>query len=192
MKHVIFKRNEDGSVSSQKMGSYEGPKDDSSANRSYLQAEPQAAHLELPEGMDEDCVEPVWVEAVDGVDAIEAQEAQGIEGEEGHVPAVEAVEGVDAVPAHWELQENADKVLAKRQAKAQSNLDAIRSLREPLLVAADHEINEMEDDGVDATAMRAYRKALRECTDDLKKVNGMAKLSCESLVPSEFTFPTKL
>lgn len=155
MKHIIFKRNEDGSVSSQKMGSYEGPKDDTSANRSYLQAEPQAAHLELPEGMDEDCVEPVEVEGV------------------------------------WSLEENADKVLAKRQSTAQSNLDSIRDLRHPLLVEADHEINTMEDDAVDATAMRAYRKSLRECTDSLKKVNGEAKLSCENLVPSEFAFPVK-
>lgn len=155
MKHIILKRNQDGSVSSEKLGSYEGPKDDSSRNRSYLMAEPLAAHLELPEGMDEDCVEPV---EVDGV---------------------------------VQLQENADKVLAKRQAKAQANLDAIRALREPLLASADHEINTMEDDGVDATAMRAYRKQLRECTDSLKKVNGMAKLSCENLVPSEFEFPSK-
>jgi hypothetical protein len=49
----------------------------------------------------------------------------------------------------------------------------------------------MEDDGLDATAMRAYRKALRESTDLLKKVNGSAKLSCENLVPSEFEFPIK-
>lgn len=154
-KHLIYKRNEDGSISSQKMGSYEGPKDDSSRNRSYLMAEPLAAHFELPEGMDEDCVEPV---EIDGV---------------------------------LQLQENADKVLAKRQAKAQANLDAIRLLREPLLRDADHAISTMEDDGVDATAMRAYRKSLRECTDSLKKVNGSAKLMCESLIPSEFEFPNK-
>lgn len=177
MKHIIYKRNEDGSVSSTKMGSYEGPKDDSSANRSYLQAEPMAAHLELPEGMDEDCVEPVEV-------AEQVIPASGVEGEEGYVAE-------QVIPAHIELQENADKVLAKRQAKANANLDAIRDLREPLLAEADHEINTMEDDSVDATAMRAYRKALRECTDSLKKVNGDAKLSCENLVPSEFVFPTK-
>jgi hypothetical protein len=179
MKHIILKRNQDGSVSSEKMGSYEGPKDDSSRNRSYLMAEPLAAHLELPEGMDEDCAELILVEAV------EAVEAQGVEGEEGYIPAVAAV------PAHYELQENADKVLAKRQAKANANLDAIRLLREPLLRDADHAISTMEDDGVDATAMRAYRKSLRECTDSLKKVNGSAKLSCENLVPSEFEFPNK-
>jgi hypothetical protein len=155
MRHLILKRNQDGSVSSEKMGSYEGPKDDSSRNRSYLMAEPLAIHLELPEGMDEDCVEPVEVEGV------------------------------------VSLEENADKVLAKRQAKANANLNAIRLLREPLLRDADHTISTMEDDGLDATAMRAYRKSLRECTDSLKKVNGEAKLLLEDANPTEFEFPTK-
>ena len=155
MKYAILKRNEDGSLGP-KLGSYEADaKDDSSRNRSYLHAEPQACHLELPEGLDEDCVEPVEVEGV------------------------------------VSLQENVDKVLAKRQKEAQANLDAIRSLRQPLLNSADHEINTMEDDSVDATAMRAYRKSLRECTDSLKKADGSAKLSCESLAPSEFVFPSK-
>lgn len=214
MKQIILKRNEDGSVSSTKLGSYEGPKDDTSANRSYLLAEPQAAHFELPEGLDEDCVELVWVEAIDEVEAVEAIEEveaqpekwvkEGVEVFEDpsdetwtHIPAVEAVDevkaikAIGAVPAHYELQENADKVLAKRQKSAQANLDAIRSLRQPLLDSADHEINTMEDDLVDATSMRAYRKSLRECTESLKKADGSAKLSCESLVPSEFVFPTK-
>ena len=177
MKYAILKRNEDGSLGP-KLGSYESDsKDDSSKNRSYLHAEPQACHMELPEGMDEDCVEVVEV-------AEEIIPASGIEGEEGYVAE-------QVIPAHIELQENSDLVLAKRNTTAQTNLDAIRSLRQPLLDEADHEINTMEDDSVDATAMRAYRKALRECTDSLKKINGMAKLSCESLVPSEFTFPTK-
>jgi hypothetical protein len=244
MKHIVYKRNEDGSVSSQKMGSYEGPKDDSSANRSHLSAEPMAAHFELPEGMDEDCVELVWVEAVEGVEAVEAVQAvegveaveavEAVEGVEAQpekwvkedvevfedpsdeawtyipaveavqavkevkavkgvkaVEAVEAVEAVQAVPAHYELQENADLVLAKRQAMAQANLDTIRGLRQPLLNSADHEINIMEDDGVDATDMRVYRKSLRGCTDSFKKNDGSAKLSCENLVPSEFVFPSK-
>lgn len=155
MKHIILKRNEDGSVSSTKLGSYEGPKDDTSANRSYLQAEPMACHLELPEGMDEDCVELIDVEGI---------------------------------PV---LQENADLVLTKRQTKAQANLDAIRVLREPLLIDADHEINALEDAALPSVDMRAWRTVLRACTDDLKKVNGDAKLSCENLVPSEFAFPVK-
>lgn len=61
MKWLIFKKLEDGSYG-EKMGSYESDfKDDTSANRSYLMAEPMASHFELPEGMDEDCVELVKV-----------------------------------------------------------------------------------------------------------------------------------
>jgi hypothetical protein len=152
MKYIIFKRNEDGSLGV-KLGLYEGQKDDSSKNCSYLLAEPNAMHLELPEDADEDCV-------------IVEQSTQT-------------------------LLVDPDLVLAKRNTIAQSNLDAIRSLRQPLLDEADHDINTMEDDSIDATAMRVYRKALRECTDDLKKVNGSAKLSCEDLVPEEFEFPIK-
>lgn len=63
MKYIIFKKLEDGTYG-EKLGSYEGPKDDSSANRSYLQAEPLASHFELPEGMDEDCVVLIDVEGL--------------------------------------------------------------------------------------------------------------------------------
>lgn len=158
MKFLIFKRNEDGSLSAdaQRLGSYEADaKDDTSSNRSHLQAEPKACHLELPEGLDEETVSLVEVEG------------------------------------QLQLQEDADKVLTKRQAKAQANLDAIRALREPLLVDADHSINAKEDAELDSTSLRAHRAALRACTDDLKKVNGDAKLSCENLIPEEFEFPVK-
>lgn len=60
MKYIIFKKTENGY--GEKLGSYESDfKDDTSANRSYLHAEPMASHFELPEGMDEDCVELVKV-----------------------------------------------------------------------------------------------------------------------------------
>jgi hypothetical protein len=176
---LIFKKLENNTYG-EKMSSYQAEqKDDTSANRSYLLAEPMASHFELPENMDEDCVDLIWQEAIEGV------EAQGIEGEEDYVPAIPAQE------AKYILVENPDKVLAKRQRKANSNLDSIRMRRQPLLVAADHEINTMEDDGLDATAMRAYRKALRECTNDLKKVSGEAKLSLENMDASSFEFPSK-
>lgn len=111
-----------------------------------------------------------------------------------YVPAVEGVAAVyETIPAvmGMALVEDSAKVLTVRQAKANANLDSIRALREPLLSAADHEINTLEDDSQDASALRAYRKALRECTNEYKKVNGDAKLLCENLVPEEFQFPVK-
>lgn len=45
------------------MGSYEAEaKDDTSANRSWLLAEPVCKHLELPEGLEEELAEAVLVE----------------------------------------------------------------------------------------------------------------------------------
>jgi hypothetical protein len=89
------------------------------------------------------------------------------------------------------LIEDSDKVLAKRQVKANSVLDSIRALREPLLKAADISINIKEDIGQDTSDLRAWRTALRTCTDSFKKVNGDAKLSCEDMIPEEFVFPVK-
>ena len=89
MKHIIFKKNEDGTYG-EKLGSYEGPKDDTSSQRSYLMSEPLASHFELPEGMDEDCVRPVLIDEVE-------------------------VEGIIS-PAHWEIEQDADLVSAKAAA----------------------------------------------------------------------------
>lgn len=111
-----------------------------------------------------------------------------------YVPAVEGVVAVyETIPAimGMALVEDSAKVLVVRQAKANANLDSIRALREPLLIDADYSINKADDDGLDLIALKTYRKALRECTDSLKKVNGDAKLTCENLVPEEFQFPSK-
>lgn len=52
---LIFKR--EGDLLGTKLGQYQAEqKDDTSANRSYLAAEPMAKHIELPEGLDADCV----------------------------------------------------------------------------------------------------------------------------------------
>jgi hypothetical protein len=130
MKHLIFKKLEDGTYG-EKLGSYEGPKDDSSAQRSYLQAEPLASHFEMPEGADEDCCILVLVPEVL---AVEAQpEKWTKEGETDvfvdpqdetwtHAPAVAGVEGV---PAHYEVQEDASLVTAKAQAVALQNVQNI-------------------------------------------------------------------
>ena len=155
MRFIIFKKEQDGTYS-ERMSSYESSfKDDTSTNRSWLEAEPMASHFELPEGIDEDCVD---------------------------------VRVIDGVPT---LIQNEKLVLEKRQRKANSVLEEIRQLREPLLKDADFSINRLEDDGLDSTLMRAYRKALKECTENLKELSREAKLSCENLTPSEFVFPTK-
>jgi hypothetical protein len=186
-KYIIFKKLEDNTYG-EKLGFYESSfKDDTSTNRSYLLAEPHASHFELPEGFDEDTVKPVWG-IIHPAHTVVLEEAildeEGNEIEPARTLDVAAVEG-------WILEEDADLILAKRQKIANENLNGIRSLREPLLVEADHKINKLEDDELDASAWRAYRKMLRECTDDLKKQNGEAKLMCENINPMEFEFPQK-
>jgi hypothetical protein len=202
MKILIFKKLEDGSYG-EKLASYEADYiDNTSTNRSYLLAEPNASHFELPEGLDEDVVKPVWGIIHPAHTVVLEEErlelvSEALLDEEGNEiqPAV-----YDTIPARtldvaavegWILEEDADLILAKRQRIANENLNGIRSLREPLLVEADHKINKLEDDELDASAWRAYRKALRECTDDLKKQNGEAKLMCENINPMEFEFPQK-
>lgn len=190
MKFVIFKKLKDGSYA-EKLGSYESDfKDDTSANRSWLMAEPMASHFELPEGLDEDCVELVLIPEVEfkaekWVKGEEEVSSDPLDDSWTYVPAV------SASSAHFELKESVELVMSKKQSKAEANLSEIRNLREPLLKIADIEIFKLEDEGQDASSMRAYRKALRECTDGLKGVDGKALLSCEMLTPSEFIFPVK-
>lgn len=118
-------------------------------------------------------------------------------------PAVLDEQGAEVTPAQpavtqdipaqfgFRLVLDQDKKTAIRQKKANDNLNTIRSLRNSKLSEADHKINTLEDDSQDASVWRAYRKELRECTDDLKKVNGEAKLTVESQDPFEFEFPEK-
>lgn len=118
-KFLIYKKNEDGSYA-EKLGSYEADaKDDSSAKRSYLLAEPMASHFEMPEGADEDCCVLILVAA---------QEAQGVEGEEGYIPAV---------PEHYEVQEDAqmvsDKAAASALASVQNALASAKSFGDALM-----------------------------------------------------------
>lgn len=83
-----------GATAWEKMSSYEADAiDDTSANRSHLEAEPMAKHFILPEGMDADVVTPVLIPAV---------------GEENN-PMSEP----PYVAAHYVLQEDAAKVAAK-------------------------------------------------------------------------------
>lgn len=69
--YLIYKKSEDGTFA-EKLGSYEGEKDDTSANRSQLEAEPKASHFLLPMGVDEDVAVLVLV---DGAYEIQADPA---------------------------------------------------------------------------------------------------------------------
>lgn len=131
MKHIIFKKNEDGTYG-EKLGTYLGPKDDTSANRSYLQAEPMASHFEIDESIDEDCAVLVWIEEIIAVEAQPEMWIKDIDGIESvqyeqpmledeneeiipddswtHVPEVVGIEGV---AAHWQVQEDANLKAAK-------------------------------------------------------------------------------
>jgi hypothetical protein len=126
-KFLIYRKLENGY--GEKLGSYEAEvKDDSSTNRSWLLAEPQASHFELPEGMDEETVKPVFVEAVEAVQEMDAIPAYWYkEGEDNvsenpndeswsYFAGIPAVQAVAAAPAHWTLGVDAN-LLATKQAK---------------------------------------------------------------------------
>lgn len=206
MKHVIFERLENGEIG-KKLGSYEGPKDDSSTLRSHLLAEPLAIHLELGEAQDEDCVEAVWIEEVPFKSAVPERWIKGNEmffsqpkkvvvekdeevlvDDESFV-RFDAIEEQEFIPAHWGLVESEKLVLAKKQSKAEEVLNEIRIIRTKLLSDCDIEIFKAEDVGEDTSKLRALRVALRNCTDSLKEADGKAKLACSEMVASEFVFP---
>jgi hypothetical protein len=100
------------------MGHYEADaKDDSSANRSWLLAEPVCAHLEMPEGLDLDCLKAVQVE-------------------ESFDPETQLI-----IPAHLAVQEDAAKIAAKLAASREAKLGALRALRAPKLARVDQLVN---------------------------------------------------
>lgn len=194
-----------------KIGSYDGELDESSTTRSYLLCPPFANHYELPEGLSEDAVKLELVETqieqqillreeILAQDEVLAQDAILDENGVEIAPAIAHQDAVEAAPAVYRsipsikeimLVEDISKSLLIRQSKANSNLEKIRMLREPLLIAIDREINIAEDNELDVSILRSYRKALRSCTDSLKESNGDAKLSTESITPTEFNFPIK-
>jgi hypothetical protein len=193
-----------------KIGSYSGDLDETSNTRSYLLCPPHAQHFELPYGLNEDTVKLELVEVqteqrillreeILAQDEVLAQDAIIEDGVEiapaiAHQDAVLAHDAVySTIPAIKEMMlvEDVLKSLSIRQAKANSNLEEIRMLREPLLIATDREINIAEDNELDVSVLRAYRIALRSCTDSLKESNGDAKLTVESIIPTEFNFPIK-
>ena len=63
-KFIIFKKEQDGTYG-EKMSSYESEvKDDTSTNRSWLEAEPMASHFEVPLDADSEVLVPALVEGV--------------------------------------------------------------------------------------------------------------------------------
>lgn len=95
--------------------------------------------------------------------------------------------------AHWEIVENTQKV---REIKAVEILDQIRELRKPLLEEATNAINMMIDGDPKAPNcelddLKAYRIALRDCTDALKKQDGSPRITTAEVDPETFEFPIK-
>lgn len=100
---------------------------------------------------------------------------------------VPAVAAEPAVPAHYRIKKTSSADQELRQIK----MDRLSALREPLLAEADIEINKLEDNGGDSSAWRTYRQALRDITEEFKKVNGEWKVLVDNLVVEEFEFPVK-
>lgn len=100
---------------------------------------------------------------------------------------VEAIEHVPVIPAHFRIKKKAGADQALRERK----IEQLRTLREPLLDEADKKINTLEDDGADTAAWRAYRKALRDITEDYKEENGDWKASVDDIDVENFAWPAK-
>lgn len=69
----------------------------------------------------------------------------------------------------------------------EAKLDAIRALRIPLIVEADVLMNIAYDNGSGIAASKAYRQALRDCTEAIKA--DMSLL--DAIEPADFEFPAK-
>jgi hypothetical protein len=64
MKFIIFKKEQDGTYR-ERLSSYESEfKDDTSTNRSWLEAEPMASHFEVPLDADDEVLIPTLVEGL--------------------------------------------------------------------------------------------------------------------------------
>ena len=163
---------------------------------------------EVPEELEN--LESFYLESyvVDAVEAVEAQPEHWSNGsdkvysaddiptlvdEEGNPyldPAykyIAAVEAVEAKESYLSLRKKpeADQILRENK------INQLRAKRAPLLTEADVKINIAEDDGKDASAWRAYRKELRNITEQFKKVDGSWKVAVDSLNFESFKFPAK-
>lgn len=191
MKTWIIVRKEDLKV----MGSYvSDSKDDSSANRSHLLAEPKCAHVEMPEGADKDCLT-----------ASMSVEKWTKEGEadildQANLPLDWQIEGWTHVPSQVVVAEDQAKVDEKLQQSRNSKLSMLRMLRDKKIEEADSERKKHEDSDPAAIGTAQdwsdYRIALRNITDDYKYVadhnKGKATLDSYSEDMSDFdAWPVK-
>lgn len=107
----------------------------------------QTAHLEVPAGLDADCVQVVQVaEALD--------------------PETQLV-----IPAHLAVEEDAAKASAKLSASREAKLEQLRKLREPKLSRVDQLVNIAVLDAWTAgekTELKNYRAALLDITEPYK------------------------
>jgi hypothetical protein len=168
MKTFVIVKREDLSI----QDSYDAEvKDDSSANRSWLVAEPVCMHLEMPEGLDKDCLSASLVAE------------SGTPGEEDHVPE------------HYAVAEDAGKVAAKVQSGRDSKLAKMRADRMPKMVEADVMVNDLvTGDRVDTAAVQLYRNQLKDITDTFKDTDPMVGTDAlDSLEEdlSDLMWPTK-
>lgn len=100
---------------------------------------------------------------------------------------VYTVQETSSKPAYQSLRKKTTADIILRNKK----LDKLRELRKPLLIQVDIEINILEDQGLDSTAMREYRQALRDITKQYVKVNGDPKVSVDSIDLANYSWPTK-
>lgn len=166
MKTWIIVRKEDLKI----MGSYEAAqKDDSSANRSYLAAEPICAHVEMPEGLDKDCL----VASVSTEKWVKDGEADITDA--GSLPLDWQIEGWTHVPSQHVVSESQDLLDEKAQQARNAKLVVLRSLRDQKIEHADNERKKHEDSDPNAIstaqAWSDYRIALRDITDSYKDEN---------------------
>jgi hypothetical protein len=98
---------------------------------------------------------------------------------------------VPAVEYSWEIVDDEDAI---KQDQANKVLDKIRVKRDVLIVEADANVNKHIDGDSNAVGneadWKAYRIALRDCTEPLKE-DGVAKLSTADIDPETFEFPAK-
>jgi vacuolar-type H+-ATPase subunit H len=172
MKTFIIIKKDDLSI----QDSYEAEvKNESSANRSHLLAEPRCAHVEMPEGADIDCL----------VAALVPESGDEFE--------------PDYMPEHYAVEEDSDKVTEKLQNTRNSKLAILRQKRDEAIDDADNELKKHYDDDPNAVAttedMRNYRIALRNLTDAYRYVSDInkGKVALDAFADdmSDFPMPAK-